>query len=385
MLAYALAALGTLTKGVQAPIYFGLSVGTFLLVSGEWRRLLTRAHLLGVLAFVAIFGAWAVPCMLRLGPEWVLLSVSKNAAQCFNVHDGAPLTRHLVTFPLEVLGCMLPWSLCLLAYLRRPFRQAIGAAAPHVRYLFLCMGVTFPSVWLAQWAESRYWMPLYPCGAVLVGLVVQRTVESAVGSPLRTWWTQFVTGCALLLAAVAVLALAGGLFHEHTSWPLQQPAAPLALGFALTLAALLTLLWQQRHRFESVRAGLAVFTIAWAVAVSYSGWYINILNNRNLDTHAAVAHVKDQLAGQPLVSLDYTHHLFLLHYEEPVPRLDWPASEQDLPDDVTYFCICSELRDEADIPFAWEKVAVVNCDRAARPDPHLRVTIGRRLKPAARK
>ncbi len=58
---YALAALGALTKGLQAPVYFIAATSIFLAVRRNWRWLLSAGHALGLAVFAGIVGAWLVP------------------------------------------------------------------------------------------------------------------------------------------------------------------------------------------------------------------------------------------------------------------------------------------------------------------------------------
>src|ERR1700722_4696545 len=57
---YALAALATLTKGPQAPLYFVGAVAIFCLITGRRRELFSRDHLVGLLTGLAIVGLWQV-------------------------------------------------------------------------------------------------------------------------------------------------------------------------------------------------------------------------------------------------------------------------------------------------------------------------------------
>jgi 4-amino-4-deoxy-L-arabinose transferase-like glycosyltransferase len=387
MLAYALVALGTLTKGPQAPVYFATSVGAFLVLSGKTRHLFTRGHLLGLLTFAVIFGAWLVPYTQQMGLDGARRILGEQAACRYYVAGVWPMARHLLTYPLEVFGCLLPWSLVLIAYLRRSFWQNLGGAGENVRFLFTCLAVTFPTLWLAQGATGRYWMPLYPCWAPLIGLVVQRTAESAPNSPLRSGWTWFLTGFALVVASIPVLALAGEPLEAWTGWPLHQPSLLLVVGFSVAALALLVLLLRQRGHFAPARLQLAVFAMAGSMALCYSGWYMNILINRGIDTRGAVAQVKRELGGAPLVSFDELYHLFPYYYRDHIPRLNWPTSASDLPAGVTYFCFNAWPVKEDDppyappqpLPFAWEPVALINCDRNYHPRADWIVVVARRL------
>ena len=73
---YGLAALGMLTKGPQAPVYFLGGVALFLLAMRRGRELLRWQHAAGLGLFFAIWLAWEIPFYLRVGPHdaWTMLT-----------------------------------------------------------------------------------------------------------------------------------------------------------------------------------------------------------------------------------------------------------------------------------------------------------------------
>jgi 4-amino-4-deoxy-L-arabinose transferase-like glycosyltransferase len=204
---YALAALGMLTKGPQAPVYFIAGVGAFLIASGRWRELLRWPHAAGMALFLAIWGAWQIPFWLRTtGTESLDLLTFEIALR---FQDATPISflKHLATFPVEVLVCMLPWSVLLVAYLRRDFRRTLGAAAADVRFLACAVAATFPTCWFVPGARNRYFVPLYPCLALLIGLVVQRCCQTSTAPWARLWtWYRRCSGLAMLALGAWVLA-----------------------------------------------------------------------------------------------------------------------------------------------------------------------------------
>ena len=82
--AYVLVAFGVLTKGLQAPIYFGGAVAVYMLLRGRWRELLRPAHFAGLLVCGGIVALWLVP------------SVAKIIGSCLLF----PVNGHLVLRPL---------------------------------------------------------------------------------------------------------------------------------------------------------------------------------------------------------------------------------------------------------------------------------------------
>ena len=113
---YGLAALGMLTKGPQAPIYFLGGVAIFLLAMRRPRELLCWQHAAGIALFFAIWLAWEIPFYLRVGPADAWRMLTGDISIRFQDESWARTLKHFVEFPLSVAGCMLPWCVLLLAY-----------------------------------------------------------------------------------------------------------------------------------------------------------------------------------------------------------------------------------------------------------------------------
>ena len=202
---YALAALATLTKGPQAPLYFVGSVALFCLITGRKRAAVSKDHFMGLLTGLAIVGLWQVPYAIKMGPR---------ASYDIYFHDVGPrffdftvgnVLGHMVTYPLELLaGSLLPWSAWLICLLSADFRRHLRRWRSDVLYLTVCMAVAFPSVWIVPGASLRYYMSLFPCFACLVGILV----EARVKLPANQVWSDFV--CWYQRIAAMLIFLVGG-------------------------------------------------------------------------------------------------------------------------------------------------------------------------------
>jgi len=386
---YVLAALAVLVKGPQALLYFAGSAGVFLLVGRQGRCLLSWSHLAGLLAFGAVVGGWLVPLSLYLNQVgWDVVGGIWTGRTDLVFADRRILTTlwDLVTYPVEILlGCLLPWSVLLIPYFNSGFRRRIGPARGHVLFLFICIAVAFPMCWLVPGTQTRYYMPLYPCFAVLIGLVIERGCEAGPAEPLRALWKWFrlVLGALMPLGAVVVLA---AVWLDPAESALAQPvgfAAFYAIASAITLATL----WGSRAGRTLRQCQAGVLAIAAFVGLTYSGVVINARMNTSQDVAGAVARLKAELEdrmapGQRLVSFGSAHHLFAYHYRDPIERHDWPRAPGDVREDVVYFCFVSHHQ-PGPLPFEWETVAVVSCDRNRQPEPQCKVIVGRRISLSA--
>jgi 4-amino-4-deoxy-L-arabinose transferase-like glycosyltransferase len=376
-LGYLLAALGTLTKGPQAPVYFVGTVGAYLLCTRHWRFAFSRAHAAGIGTFFLAYGMWQVPFMLKLGAEGAGQMYVNDVGHRFLDMSWQLFFTHLAEYPLETLACLLPWSGLLIVWTNRQFRRTLGRAHPHAVFLAVALAVAFPTVWLPPGSRPRYLMCLYPCVALLVAIVADRISQAASDEPWRKVWPIFVRVCALAMAGVGLAAVGVSLGNFDT-W-LKQPlvwTGPYAL---LSLAAA-TLLWWSPAQPSPVRCRIAVLAIAGFVPFSYDTLLINSLQGTSIDMAGAVARLEEQLPpGTRLVSFGQTHHLFAFYYHGRIPVLPWPESGESLDENIRYFCVEPGQLERTPLRFRYEKIADINCDRHKLRHVNARVIIGRRL------
>ncbi|MEM9702313.1 MAG: glycosyltransferase family 39 protein, partial [Planctomycetota bacterium] len=175
---YTLAGLAALAKGPQGPPYFIGPAVLFLLYKRDWKTLFAPGHFAGVAVMLTVIGAWQIPYIVSAGPENALGVWMKLAKNNFGDENEASLTLHMLSYPFEVLACMLPWSLGLIPLLSSKLRSSLGSRRDVVMFHALAMFVTFPTVWLAVHAVPRYFMPLYPSAALVIGVVADRLLTT---------------------------------------------------------------------------------------------------------------------------------------------------------------------------------------------------------------
>ncbi len=386
---YSLAALGALTKGPQAPIYFVAVTTVYLVLRRDWRWLFGRAHLAGLACFVWIVGGWVVP-FARV--EWdALADIWSGLARDRFASDG--LLRHLASYPLETLGCLLPWSPLLLSLARPRVWKSLMANRPQSQFLVVAVAVTYPTVWLAAGARGRYYMPLYPALAVLMALVVEQYTAECASRFDRLLWRFYLRCMGLTALAGCVVLVAARMLPIEPLAAIRQPAIFVAAWAVVALTATAALAWASCGE-RTPRPQIAVFALAAFMGLAYAGPALNARIEGANDLTGPIAAVKRQLPDpQRLVSLGRIYHRFAYSYATPIRRVDWPLTTADLPVDVTYFCF-DRLWSDSDVqrsgtdgrlgsptpgvlPFAWEKIAEIPCDPVHRGAAHRTVIIGR--------
>ena len=271
---------------------------------------------------LAIVGAWQIPFSMALGQHKVSYVYLSEVAKRFENTQWTTIVSHITLFPIEIVaGCLFPWSLLLIAYCYPGFRERIQGARLPLIYLAGCIAIAFPSVWIPPEARSRYFMPLFPCFALLCGYVIEQGAKTA-GAGLPRW-----------------------------------------LGFCTT-------------RPQPYVAGLACL-----IGLIYVGPIMSYQVSHSRDAASEVERAK-QLLPHPdaLASFGVVHHLFSYHFDEQIQHHSWPTAADQVGAEIDYFCIDALNSRHKPLPFAWTEVARVNCDRNRRSKPECEVIIGRRLR-----
>ena len=376
-LGYVLAALATLTKGPQAPFYFVGSVTIYCLVTGRRRQLFSLSHLCGILTGLAVLGVWQVPYTLRMGLSDSIKLYFHDVGPRFSELSVKTVALHMIAYPVELLGgSLLPWSVWFVLLASRHVRERLRPYRDDALYLAICLAVTFPSVWLAPLASLRYYMPLFPCVACLVGIVVEGfvNVQDLGGWASFVCWYQRLLACAMVAAGVAI----AGISWLDPRSDFAQPTA-IAAVYLLLCAAGAAVVWRYSPRMTS--AGLTVtFTlVACFLGLSEASVVVNIRQQSSEDAREAVLALKDKIpVGEDLVSLGPAHHLFLLHFAQNVRKLPLGAQDPDAWGNGGYFCMWVKGGAAVRLCFPWKLVATICCDRNKSSEPTEIMIIGRR-------
>ena len=380
---YVLAALAALAKGPQGPIYFVAITTIFLAMRRDWRFLFSRWHLAGWGALAVVIGAWQLPFLLAVDSETAQLVWAEGGdmSRRFQYADLRHVMAHWAAYPFEVLTCTMPWSFMLIVLPTRWFRAAIAEARPTVAFLFIALAVTFPTCWLPADSRARYFMSLYPCLALLVGLTIQRCWESQrIGRWQQSWDRFQLIGAALVAGAglfVGTFRFWGGAKFNGFGHAV-SPGFAIVYGL-LAVAAAVAVVWSQRQR-DAAGARLGVLTLAAFMGLSYSGLVINVQMRSSNNPSAAVASVRELIPpGDRLLSFGPVHHLFAYYFQDPIELRKVDDGQAPTEFDNAYFCFVDDpFFETPEIPFAWERVAEISCERVQSKHPLTKVVVGRR-------
>jgi 4-amino-4-deoxy-L-arabinose transferase-like glycosyltransferase len=374
---YFFAALGMLTKGLQAPVYFVGVTWLFLIAVGRWREINTRAHWIGVLVFVAVFGAWQGPFTWYRGLEDTLDIYFEDVAGRFVDRNWLRFVEHLVVFPLELFCVrMMPWSILLLAFANRRVRELLRGQRETMVFLTISILFTFLTVWLPPGAKVRYYMPLFPCFAALVGIAIDRMAILRTENVPNELWNRYVKSMSFVMFSSAVVAVAVSIVAP--GWRFSLPLLG-SIEFALGGLLLAIIARKSLDQFSERRISIGVFSIAGFLALAQVSLVVTVQQRRCEDIAGQIERLKGQLpADARLVSLGPLHHAFVFFYQQQIPIIATPP-DADKAADFDYFCLHTHETELPELPFAWDEVGVISCDRfKGNSTPKERVFVGRR-------
>ncbi len=289
------------------------------------------------------------------------------------------VVEHLVQFPLEVLGCTLPWSLLLVGFLNRDLRQRLAEARTHALFMALCVGLAFPTIWLPPNGQTRYLTPLYPCLAMLIGIIVEQCAQADAALALKQGWQRFGRFWAGVMVAVPLaIVLAALCLNHHPKHAAWCESLSVALGYAAVGVALAVVAYRN---CSAPRARTLILALSCFMVLVCSGYLTDVRIRRSVDQPAAVARLREQLPrGQRLVCFGNLDLLFAYYFGDAIERREIPTAEDRAgSDDNTYFCFDRLEGSQPTLPFAWKEVAVILMDRNQKPSPEREVVVGLRL------
>jgi 4-amino-4-deoxy-L-arabinose transferase-like glycosyltransferase len=373
VVSYLLVAAATLTKGPQAPVYFGLTVGIYLISIGQWRMLLSWTHAWAILAYMAAVGVWVVPFCGEMGLAQTWKIIMGDSTDRFHGLSPSDIVEHLVRYPVEVVGCTAPWSYLSLAFFSRSFRRSLGDAGPLARFMLIALAVSFPTCWITPGGQTRYMMPLYPCVAILGGIVVDRFVAAPPWlrhsfAGIRGLTIAAMGCCAIMLAALTWFVDDSRIDHwRQPSWYVVAFGGVTAI--AMRVVGTMGPIGVGRARPIGIGA-LGAFMV-----MLYNGAIVNQLSATSEHAREAVARLKSRLPDDATMSsFGPIHHKFAYEFGRPIRLMSERETETG-----EWFCYTSVGGKRRPLPFAFEEVASISMDRHYSPNPMVEVVVCRRL------
>ena len=165
---YFLTSLAALTKGLPAVHFFLISVGVYFFLSGNFRRLFSFNHFLGLAVGLLPFVGW----LFSVKTEQAVITLISEVISRSPGHTGIVKTlKNYFSFPFRFVGATFPWSLVFIYYfIKGRINPAESLNDRTVRFLLLSFFFNLLVYWVFPGSRLRYVMPILPLLAVLLAV-----------------------------------------------------------------------------------------------------------------------------------------------------------------------------------------------------------------------
>ncbi len=232
-LAYFLAAVAFMLKGLPALVFLGTALLVFFLYKKQFKKLFSLPHFLGMLVFLVVVGSYYWGYQQQHSLENVFTTLFEESSKRTFVKYGWQRTiLHLFSFPFEMIYHFLPWSLLLLYFFKKEARQEILKNS-FVTYNLLIFFATIIVYWSSVEVYPRYLLMHVPLlFSAFFYLHFKNKKENSL--QFKIIFKTFGVLCSLAVAAAVI-----PLFLKETQ---SQPFIYLKVGgiaFALAILAYL--------------------------------------------------------------------------------------------------------------------------------------------------
>ncbi len=288
-LSQALLGLGILTKGIS-PLFFYPPVLWLAVRDRRDFPFSPIPFLAGLAAEVCLAAAWLIPYGSAASVPSLVENIWSGEALPRTPFgsNATALLRHLLVFPFECLGSLLPWSAAFLLWLSPGIRSSCLRRIRSTVTLRVCFAVSLWGLllfWFMPGAKGRYLIPVYPFLSVLAVLTLESASSTEAPGPVvatrafRFLEKFFVEGSSGW--AVVALLWSAALGVVRAAEPNLPVAQPLAAGLFLVAAGA----WWVR-RTSSLRILQALLLCSLLYGTAYAGFvavHRGLKQQRSLD------------------------------------------------------------------------------------------------------
>lgn len=162
LLSYLLTAVGFLMKGLPALVFQAFTLSAYFLYKGQFRRLFSAGHFLGIGLLAAVVGSYYLVYHQYNDLGNVFATLFDESLKRTGVRFGMWRTvLQIASFPLEMLYHFLPWSLMILYFLRRGIRRQI-LQDDFITFNLIAFGANIIVYWTSPEVYPRYLLMLAP-------------------------------------------------------------------------------------------------------------------------------------------------------------------------------------------------------------------------------
>ena len=155
-IAYTLAALAFLMKGLPAIVFLGSSLLAHFIYQRQFSRLFSLAHFCGIAILIGLIGSyyWAYHQYndLKIVFDTLINESAKRTPIEYNISE---TVLHFFSFPFEMIFHFLPWSLLVIYLFQKNIKEKL-LQNPFIAYNVLIFIATIPLYWISVEVYPRY-------------------------------------------------------------------------------------------------------------------------------------------------------------------------------------------------------------------------------------
>lgn len=374
LVAYGFLACATLTKGInQAPLFFAVIVSAYLFITQRSKNLLTKGHCLGVMLLLGLVGLWQMKFIQAVGTQTGWAMHTGDILLRFDTLHFKDYIKHGLIFPFELLAVMLPWSLWLFAYGHRSIWQHLSPhTKPIVIFCFTAIAITIFFVWFPPGSHTRYYLPLFPCFAILAAI-------GAVESLQQKWTKVHLKIQQVCQILIPLCGLGYVLFAAYSDQNLSSLHALIYCGSCFGIGGALWYFAQKsREQSFSILIILYSLFIALSFNVVYTDTRQAVYNNMKPQVFETLSNLPKgtQLVSIGPIAFDFLYY-YLLYTGETIP-ISSVSALQNKHNPSIYFC----ANTDQPLPFLWNTIQTIPAGRYKSQYTHRKqnnVVIGKLL------
>lgn len=306
---YIFAALATLTKGLIGIFFPGMVIVAWLLMTKQWRQLLTYHLLTGTLLFLIITAPWHIWVGLKNPGFFNFYFYEQHFLRYLT--DYANRNQSVWFLPMVLLVGWFPWTGFMLVAIKKHLHIFKNPAQyPTEVFLFLWPSLIFLFYWLSHSQLSPYLLPIFPPLAIITA----RYLNDVWNQKSKTLGILF--GIVALLNISIAIAILVYFTKNHNIIPL---AFKIMLATFSLLSALLCNIVYQRYDFKKAVITLFVTNMMFSLCAYYTSSFYNHSSAKNL-----ALELKKVIQPNDII-FNYNHYFqdFPVYLERPVTLLNW--------------------------------------------------------------
>lgn len=326
LLSYLLTALGFMLKGLPAVVFQGLTLLMYFIYCRQFKKLFSLAHILGGLVFVGIIGGYYAIYDQYNSLENVFATLftesSKRTAVNFSIGD---TIGHLIAFPFELIYHFLPWTLLVLAFLKKD-ALALIRKDRFITFCLLAFGANIWIYWISPEVYPRYFLMLMPL------VFISSLYLFDFHKKENTLVYRLIDRLLLVICVLLSLASWAPLFVDEIQF-IPHLVPKTLLGLVLLSGATIGYFYQKERRFIY----LVLFLLGLRILFNFF-----VLPHRNADDYGDVVRKQAQYLGKTYQDQElYVYKDLLME-----PALSFymtnargdiiPRKYQDFPKDALY-------------------------------------------------